>query len=125
MLESVCTPWSPFVPPTATTDMTSSNHAGLREKSLYHLMTLSTASDLDFDLHCKCTLYMYTLTRSVVLSSTQAFHTQILSRSPIFLHGCEIKSGRGRPGYEVTVVHHSCFSFDIHVHVCIYIPPQE
>ena len=25
--------------------------------------------------------------------------------SPIFLHGCEIKSGRGRPGYEVTYVH--------------------
>ena len=34
--------------------------------------------------------------------STPRFYLIAVEKNPIFLHGCKIKPGRGRPGYEVT-----------------------
>ena len=42
-------------------------------------------------------------TRRFYLTAVEK-NRKLEKNSPIFLHGCEIKSGRGSPGYEVTVI---------------------
>ena len=34
---------------------------------------------------------------------TPRFYLAAVEKNPIFLHSCEIKSGRGKPGYEASV----------------------
>ena len=44
--------------------------------------------------------------------SSPTFYLAAVEKNRIFLHGCEIKSGRGRPGFEATEIVH--FSFRAH-----------